>query len=155
MSKRYATDHNTAHYTVKLFDDNKKLISETEFVVWISSSARFREANINPVFCEIYRRLRKLPEFEGPVAVLFPQSIYSICSRYKLSMEEYTEQFDYLVKKELISVVDKGEGYSVLTIDKSIFLTNSMYYKESGTDSDFCAEYFISDYEKVGEEDED
>lgn len=151
MGYRYATDSNTIRWLVTLYKGTKKKIeaSKTEIITWLIAEERFHSLSVRGVFCEIYRRLRKLPEFDGPVAVIFPQTVYSICSKYEMSPEEYEEEFNDLLRKEVISVIQDGGDFKVVTVDRSIFLTNALYYKESGTDAKACAEYFLTDYEKV------
>jgi len=148
----YANDYNTMSISVsRKKTKSKEAVRETEFIIWKTAESRFKEligdgdgfVKGNDVFIlgEIYRRLRKLPEYDGSVAVLFAQSEYVICKRLGISQEEFDEVLHRFIENEIVNVVYSTLEYKVLSLDKTIFLTNHIYYRECGTDSKECADF--------------
>ena len=141
----YATDNNTMRIAVSKKDGKRnKIVRETEFIIWRTAESRFDDlTGDNRIFVlgEIYRRLRKIPEYDGSVAILFAQSEYAICKRLKMEQAEFDEILHGLIENEVVNVVYSTLEYKVLSLDKTIFLTNYIYYKECGTDSKECADF--------------
>ena len=148
-ARNYATDNNTEKITCTSKDKKGKIIYSVEFIIWRTAENRFNNIPESTLFllAEIYRRLRKFPEFDGSVAILFNASVYAICDRHNCSIEEYTEVMETLLKKEIVNVVHSTSEYTVYSLDRSIFVTNYIYYRESGTDSKACSDFFNTSYE--------
>ena len=141
----YATDNNTMKVEIGGKDTKKnKNLYHYEFIIWLTAESRFDNLLGDKrilIIGEIYRRLRKIPEFNGSVAILFAQSEYSICKKHKLEQEEYDAILRDLIENEIVNVVYSAMEYKVLSLDRSIFVTNYIYYKECGTDSKDFAEF--------------
>lgn len=141
----YATDNNTMRVAVSKKDGkHNKNVRETEFIIWRTAESRFDNLTGDKrifVLGEIYRRLRKIPEYDGSVAILFAQSEYAICKRLKMEQEEFDDILHGLIENEVVNVVYSTLEYKVLSLDRSIFLANYVYYKENGTDSKECADF--------------
>lgn len=141
----YATDNNTMRVIVSRKDMKRNsIIRKTEFIIWRTAETRFNDLMGDKrifVLGEIYRRLRKIPEYDGSVAILFAQSEYAICKRLKMEQAEFDDILHGLIENEVVNVVYSTLEYKVLSLDRSIFLANYVYYKESGTDSKECADF--------------
>ena len=134
-------------------DDVRSIITKgkrkfvTDYVVWKNTEKEIKRLDSLGfeavcLFSEIYRRLRKFPEYNGAVAVIFAQSEYAICKKMQIDSEKYNKAFDVLVDNEWINVILSTEGYCVVSVNKRVFITNYHYYGESGTDSEVCSEFF-------------
>lgn len=102
------------------------------------------------VIVEIYRRLRKLPEYERPVALLSQGSIYGISKKYDSDMEETEEIIEELKKTGILFEIDKGGLFIVYSLNPAIFIPNYKYYAECGTMVEYVEEY-SRDYCNLGE----
>ena len=148
-SKNYATNNNTIKYTCTERNEKGDIISSVEFIIWKTAETRFNNLPGDEFFLisEIYRRLRKFPEFDGSVAIMFNSSIYAICDKYDCSIEDFNEALETLLKKEIVNIVHATPEYTVYSVDRSIFVTNYIYYREAGTDSKACFDYFNTSYD--------
>lgn len=91
---------------------------------------------------ELYRRLRKYPDYERSVTFIMPHTEFVICSKAEMSLDEYNTAFADLVEEGIINIVFSNESCKVVEFNKSIFITNSDYYTECGTDAHICKGFF-------------
>lgn len=94
------------------------------------------------VMCELYKRLRKYPEFDRAVAIVLPQTELVIFSKYNMSAEEYKNCFRELIEDEIISIVASTDNHTIIEFNRKWFITNSVYYSESSTDAKLCKDFF-------------
>lgn len=152
----YANDYNTMRFrSTFTYGGKKAKKSVTDYIIWKTAEHRFKaiEGDCMIVLSEIYKRLRKIPEYDGSVAIIFAQSEYAICKKYEMEQEHYNHLLRELIEKEIVNVVYAGEEYKILSLDRSIFLANYIYYKDSGEDSKACAAFNMQyeiDTEKEG-----